>query len=572
MRYRRTLIPTLKQDPADAEVVSHKLMVRAGMIRQIARGIYDFLPLGLRVVRKVEQIVRQEMDRAGAQEILMPAICPAELWQESGRWEQYGKELLRMRDRYERDFCFGPTHEEVVTDIVRREVRSYRELPLNLYQIQVKFRDEVRPRFGLMRGREFIMKDAYSFHADADDCHREYQHMAATYRHIFERCGLTTRQVESDTGAIGGRRAHEFQVLADSGEDAIVSCNRCDYAANVEKADIGHRPSAPGAGGAPLKKVRTPGKRTVEEVAAFLAEPPERFIKTLLFVTDDGHTVAALLRGDHELSEIKLRNLLGAAWVAMADAETVERLTGAEVGFAGPIGLRMRTLADQALRGITAAVTGANETDHHWVDVDQSRDFPDAEFADLRLARAGDPCPRCEAGHFEAHRGIEVGNIFYLGTKYSAAMKATFLDTAGQERPIEMGCYGIGITRTAAAAVEQYHDEHGIIWPMPLAPAHVHIVPVNWSDARMRAAAENLYDKLRAANVDVLLDDREERPGIKFKDADLLGIPLRLTIGAKSLDRQCVEFKRRTDKAAEDLPVADAVERIAALVRADLTP
>ena len=390
MRYRQSLIPTLKQEPSDAEVISHKLMVRAGMIRQIARGIYDFLPLGLRVVRKVEQIVREEMDRAGAQEILMPAICPAELWQESGRWEQYGKELLRMKDRYERDFCFGPTHEEVVTDIVRREVRSYRELPLNLYQIQTKFRDEVRPRFGLMRGREFIMKDAYSFHAGADDLNREYQNMADTYRRIFQRCGLNTRQVESDTGAIGGRRAHEFQVLADSGEDAIVSCSKCEYAANVEKAEIGCRPARAAGTVNALKKVRTPEKRTIEEVAAFLAEPPERFIKTLLFVTSSGETIAALVRGDHELSEIKLRNALGVPWVALADAATVQRVSGADVGFAGPIGLSLRILADAGLRGISGAVTGANETDHHLVDVSQQRDFPNAEFADLRLARAGD--------------------------------------------------------------------------------------------------------------------------------------------------------------------------------------
>ena len=576
MRYSQTLIPTLKQDPADAEVVSHKLMVRAGMIRQIARGIYDFLPLGLRVVRKVEQIVREEMDRAGAQEILMPAICPAELWQESGRWEQYGKELLRMKDRYERDFCFGPTHEEVVTDIVRREVRSYRELPINLYQIQVKFRDEVRPRFGLMRGREFIMKDAYSFHTDAEDCHREYQHMADTYRRIFQRCGLSTRQVESDTGAIGGRRAHEFQVLADSGEDAIVSCTKCDYAANVEKAEIA---PAVGVGGtrcgvapAALKKVRTPEKRTVEEVGAFLAEPPERFVKTLLCTTSNGDTVAALVRGDHELSEIKLRNLLGVQWVAMANAETVERLTGAAVGFAGPIGLRLRCIADAGLRGITGAVAGANETDYHLVDVDQERDFAEVEFADLRLARASDPCPRCKGGTFEAHRGIEVGNIFYLGTKYSAAMHATYLDASGQERPIEMGCYGIGITRTAAAAVEQYHDDQGIIWPLPLAPFHVHIVPVSWSEARMRQTAEELYSALGGAGIEVLLDDREERAGIKFKDADLIGVPLRVTVGAKSLERNCVELKRRGEKAAQDLPLADAADRIADLVRSELTP
>jgi prolyl-tRNA synthetase len=572
VRYSRTLIPTLKQDPSDAEVVSHKLMVRAGMIRQIARGIYDFLPLGLRVVRKVEDIVRAEMNRAGAQEILMPAICPAELWQESGRWEQYGKELLRMKDRYERDFCFGPTHEEVVTDIVRREVRSYRELPMNLYQIQVKFRDELRPRFGLMRGREFIMKDAYSFHADAEDCRREYEHMADTYRRIFQRCGLTTRQVESDTGAIGGRRAHEFQVLADSGEDAIVSCTHCEYAANVEKAEIRPAPGAASgtATAAPLKKVRTPEKRTIEEVGAFLAEPPERFVKTLLYVTSTGETVAALVRGDHEVSETKLRSLLGAEWVVMADADTVERVTGAAVGFAGPVGLRLRRVADQGLRGITGAVTGANDTDFHLVDVDQHRDFSDVEFADLRLARAGDCCPRCDAGVFGGHRGIEVGNIFYLGTKYSSAMKATYLDAAGQERLIEMGCYGIGVTRTAAAAVEQHHDEQGIIWPLPLAPFHVQIVPVSWTDPRMRQTAEDLYAKLQGAGVEVLLDDREERPGIKFKDADLIGVPLRLTVGAKSLDRDCVEFKRRGEKAAQDLPLTDAVDRIAGLVRSEL--
>jgi len=577
VRYSQSLIPTLKQDPADAEVVSHKLMVRAGMIRQVARGIYDFLPLGLRVVKKVEQIVREEMNRAGAQEILMPAICPAELWQESGRWDQYGKELLRVKDRYERDFCFGPTHEEVVTDIVRREVRSYRELPLNLYQIQVKFRDELRPRFGLMRGREFIMKDAYSFHVDAADCDREYQKMADTYRRIFQRCGLTTRQVESDTGAIGGRRAHEFQVLADSGEDAIVSCTKCDYAANVEKASIGGPAAGGPAGGvhdgtqkAPVKKVRTLEKRTVEEVAAFLSEPSERFIKTLLYTTNTGDHVAALVRGDHELSEIKLRTVLGAEWVAMADTETVQRVTGADVGFAGPIGLKVRTVADQALQGMTGGVTGANETDHHFVGVDQGRDFAQVEFADLRLAGAGDPCPHCDGGVFDGHRGIEVGNIFYLGTKYSVPMKATFLDAAGQERPMEMGCYGIGVTRTAAAAVEQNHDDNGIIWPMPLAPFQVCVVPVNWDDQRMRATAEDIYAKLQRAGLEVLLDDRTERPGIKFKDADLIGIPLRVTIGAKSLERNCVEFKRRTEKTAQEVPLTDIVERVVTQVRTEL--
>jgi prolyl-tRNA synthetase len=545
-------------------------MVRAGMIRQIARGIYDFLPLGWRVVRKVEQIVREEMDRAGAQEILMPAICPAELWQESGRWEQYGRELLRIRDRHDRDFCFGPTHEEVVTDLVRRDVRSYRELPLNLYQIQSKFRDEVRPRFGLMRGREFIMKDAYSFHANADDCHREYQLMADTYRRIFERCGLDTRQVESDTGAIGGRRAHEFQVLADSGEDAIVSCTNCEYAANVEKAEIGQADSdvLPTVASTAVKTVRTPEKRTIEEVAAFLSEPAERFLKTLLFTTNEGETVAAIVRGDHELSDVKLRNALGVQWVQMAEAPTVEEVTGAEVGFAGPIGLKkkVRVLADHALRGITGAVAGANETDHHLVGIEQQRDLGSLVFADLRLARAGDRCPRCREGSFNSNRGIEVGNIFYLGTKYSAAMKATFLDVDGQEKVMEMGCYGIGVTRTAAAAVEQHNDANGILWPMSIAPAQVQVVPVKWTDDRMRAAAEDLYAKLQTAGVETILDDRDERPGVKFKDADLLGIPLRVTVGGKGLDRGVFELKRRAEAESTDLPIGDAVDQLKTIV------
>jgi len=552
----------LKQDPSDAEVVSHKLMVRAGMIRQVARGIYDLLPLGLRVVQKVERIVREEMDRAGAQEVLLPVVCPAELWQESGRWEKYGKELLRIKDRYERDFCLGPTHEELVTDLVRREVRSYRQLPLNLYQIQVKFRDEMRPRFGLMRAREFLMKDAYSFHVDDTDCEREYQKMARTYRRIFERCGLVCRQVESDTGAIGGTRAHEFQVLAESGEDAIVSCTRCEYAANAEMAAA--RPlSARGGGrsGGGPEKVRTPGLRSVEEVARFLGKPQDRFLKTLVYVTDKGEVVAAIVRGDHELSEAKLRNALGAGWVALADAPTVEAATGAPVGFAGPVGLSIPALADHSVRGMRDAVAGANEADFHWMGIDQERDLPNLRFADLRRAVAGDPCPRCGEGVLESFRGIEVGNIFYLGTKYSVPMRATFLDAAGQERPMVMGCYGIGITRTVAAAVEQHHDADGIAWPVSLAPAHVHLLVVRWEDERLRAVAERLYADLQGAGIEVLLDDREERPGVKFKDADLLGLPLRITVGRKSLERDAVEWKPRKEKAAVEVALGDAVGR-----------
>jgi prolyl-tRNA synthetase len=557
------LIPTLRQDPAEAEVVSHRLLVRAGMIRQVARGIYDFLPLGLRVVRKVEAIVREEMNRAGAQEILMPTVCPAELWQESGRWEHYGKELLRIKDRHERDFCFGPTHEEVVTDIVRRELHSYRDLPLNLYQIQTKFRDEVRPRFGLMRGREFIMKDAYSFHVDFADCQREYQNMYATYQRIFDRCGLTYRPVEADTGAIGGTLSHEFQVLADSGEDAIVSCDKCGYAANVEKAEL--PPSLTQSSvlnPQSLKKVHTPEQRTIEEVSTFLSEPKERFIKTLLYVTDTGAVIAALVRGDHELSEAKLKNALGCQWVALADEETVVEATGAPLGFAGPLGVKATVLSDWALQGAKGLVCGANERDYHLTGLDQERDLSSLRLADLRQARAGDSCPRCQDGVFTAHRGIEVGQTFYLGTKYSKALNATYLDAQGQQHPMEMGCYGIGITRTVAAAIEQHHDENGIIWPAPLAPVAAHIVPVNWHDAMVRQVAEDLYSKLRGAGVEALLDDRDERPGVKFKDADLLGVPLRVTIGAKTLARSMVELKGRTDTQATEIALAQVVDTI----------
>lgn len=573
MRQSRMLIPTLRDVPAEAEVVSHKLMLRAGMIRQVARGIYDFLPLGVRVLRKVERIIREEMDRAGAQEVLLPAVCPAELWQESGRWEKYGKELLRIKDRNDRDFCFGPTHEEVITDLVRRDVRSYRELPMNLYQIQSKFRDEVRPRFGLMRGREFIMKDAYSFHVERADCDREYENMFQTYRRIFDRCGLAYRPVEADTGAIGGSRSHEFQVLADSGEDAIVSCEKCEYAANVEKAGIGvgAPPAESSEEPKPLVEVPTPGQRTIEEVSAFMKMKPHRFIKTLLYVAGDT-VVVALVRGDHALSEPKLKDVLGTPNVELAPESTVEAVTGAPVGFAGPIGLKgkVRLFADHALAGITAAVSGANKADTHVKGVSAARDFPDAEFADLRGAGAGDRCPRCD-GTFALQRGIEVGQVFYLGTKYSEALKATVLDDEGKERVLEMGCYGIGVTRTMAAAIEQNHDDAGITWPMPLAPFQVVVVPVNVLEERLRTTAEKIYEELRARGVDVLLDDREERPGVKFKDADLIGCPLRITVGPRALERDAVELKRRTEKDAIEVPVAEVAARVAEIVAAETT-
>jgi prolyl-tRNA synthetase len=569
MRWSKTLIPTLKEDPADAEVVSHKLLVRAGFIRQISRGIYDYFPLALRVIRKIEAIVREEMDGAGAQELLLPIASPAELWQESRRWEMYGKELFRLKDRHERDFCLGPTHEEIITDLVRRAVRSYRELPFNLYQIQTKFRDEVRPRFGLMRGREFIMKDAYSFHTDVEDSRREYDNMFQTYKRIFNRLGLRFRPVEADTGAIGGSQSHEFQVLADSGEDAIVSCSACDYAANVEKAEIkGGRPGArditketPA-----VEKVSTPGKKTVADVAEYLKLPADKFIKTLVYHTDGGELVAALVRGDHEINELKLRTVLGCREIALADETSVASAAGAAPGFLGPIGLKLRMIADHSIQGLRGAVTGANEADTHLIHVDQERDFTPAAFADLRLAVAGDPCPRCERGALEAHRGIEVGQVFYLGTKYSEAMGATFLDAEGRERPIEMGCYGIGISRLVAAAVEQNHDANGIIWPLAIAPFHAVLLPINYKDEKLRAAADKLYQDLRQRGVEVLLDDRDERPGVKFKDADLVGIPLRVTVGAKGLEKGAIELRRRREGDTEEVPLAEAVKKISAIV------
>jgi prolyl-tRNA synthetase len=571
MRWSKTLIPTLKEDPAEAEVISHKLLVRAGFIRQISRGIYDYFPLALRVIRKIEAIVREEMNRAGAQELLLPIASPAELWHESRRWDMYGKELFRFKDRHERDFCLGPTHEEVITDLVRRAVRSYRELPINLYQIQTKFRDEMRPRFGLMRGREFIMKDAYSFHADVEDSRREYDNMVKTYKRIFDRLGLRFRPVEADTGAIGGSLSHEFQVLAESGEDAIVSCHSCDYAANLEKAEIKRgRPEARDitAETPAVEKVSTPGKKTVAEVAEFIKLPAVQFIKTLVYRTDGGELVAVLVRGDHEINELKLRTVLGCREIVLAEEAAVAAAAGVAPGFLGPIGLKLRMIADHSVQGMRSAATGANEADAHFIHVDQERDFTPAAFADLRLAVAGDPCPRCEAGRLETHRGIEVGQVFYLGTKYSESMGATFLDAEGRERPIEMGCYGIGISRLVAAAVEQNHDTNGIIWPLAIAPFHVVILPINYKDQKLRAAADKLYQDLQQRGVEVLLDDRDERPGVKFKDADLIGIPLRVTIGAKGLEKGTIELRRRQEGDTEEVPFAEVAKKLSGILSA----
>ncbi|MCK9172853.1 MAG: proline--tRNA ligase [Desulfuromonas thiophila] len=566
MRLSQYLLPTVKETPADAEIASHQLMLRAGMIRRIAAGIYTYLPFGLRAVRKVEQIVREEMDRAGALELLMPMVIPAELWQESGRWQQYGRELLRLKDRKDAEFCLGPTHEEVITDVVRGTVKSYRQLPLNLYQIQGKFRDEIRPRFGLMRGREFIMKDAYSFDLDSAGADSAYERMYRAYQRIFKRCGLQFRAVEADTGNIGGSSSHEFMVLAASGEDAIVSCDSCDYAANVEKAQVrlpaGPRPAATQA----LELVATPGRKTVEEVAAFLGIELQRLVKTLLLQTDSGERLAVLLRGDHSLNTIKLCRLLGCQQVQLLDESEVQQLSGAPAGFAGPLGLACRIIADRELSLLADFVVGANQADHHYRGVNLERDLQIGAFADLRQAQAGDGCPRC-AGYLQAWRGIEVGHVFKLGTKYSEALGATVLNAEGREEPLVMGCYGIGIGRTVASAIEQNHDENGIIFPMPIAPFQVLIVLLNPKEDAARAAAQQLYDQLLQAGIEVLFDDRDERPGSKFKDADLLGIPLRVTVGGRSLKEGVIEVQARADGQQWRLTQAETADWLCCQVR-----
>ncbi len=559
MRYSRMLLPTLKEVPSDADVISQKLMMRAGMIRKVAAGIYNLLPLGYRVVNRVAGIVRDEMNRAGAQEVLMPMVIPAELWQESKRWDEYGKELLRLKDRHSREFCLGPTHEEVITDMVRREVRSYRELPLNLYQIQTKFRDEIRPRFGLMRGREFMMKDAYSFHATDESAEAEYRNMFDTYTRIFERCSLEFRAVEADTGSIGGKFSHEFHVLADSGEDAIASCTACDYAANLERAELRDQEFAPS--GKNIEKVSTPGKKSVEEVSGFLGVQASSLIKTLIYETDRG-VVAVCVRGDFEINEVKLKRELSVQTLQLAGDEAVRKATGAPVGFAGPVGLKIPVYADYSVKGVSSGVTGANEADAHLVNVSPSRDFK-AGYLDVRNAVAGDRCPRC-SGSLVIKRGIEVGHIFKLGTKYSEAMGATFLDESGAEKPMIMGCYGIGVGRTAAASVEQNHDEFGIIWPAPLSPFDCEVVPVNVKDAESLKVAEEIYTTLRASGVDALLDDRDERAGVKFKDADLIGIPLRVTVGERNLKQGLVEIKERRSGEVRLVKAGEAAEKILA--------
>jgi len=562
MRQRHLLVPTLREVPADAEIASHRLMLRAGLMRQVAAGIYTYLPLGWRVIQKVMTIIREEMNRAGAQELLLPSLHPAELWQESGRWEYYGPELMRLKDRHNRDFALGPTHEEVVTALLRDEVKSYKKLPITVYQIQTKFRDERRPRFGVMRGREFIMKDAYSFDVDEAGLDKSYQAMYEAYMRIFTRCGLKFRAVEADAGAIGGTSTHEFMVLSDVGEDTLAYCTNCSYAANLEKAEVAApRVDKPSGGVAERQRVATPGVRTVAELVAHLGVTAEQIIKSVLFLVD-GRPVLVLVRGDHEVNEVKVKNLFGANTVEMADDETVRRVMGAPAGFIGPVNApeTVPVVADRAVEGVADGVVGANEADAHFVHVVPGRDFAVSRYADLRNIAEGDPCPRC-GGTIAFAKGIEVGHVFKLGTKYSEAMGATFLDEEGRERPMIMGCYGIGVTRVVAAIIEQHHDEHGIIWPVSVAPFAVHVVPVNWKDEAQRAAAERLYAAFNAAGIEALLDDRDERAGVKFKDADLIGLPLRVTVGGKVADG-LVELKVRATGEQEDVPLDEVVERV----------
>ena len=563
MRWSQFYLFTTREVPNDAEVVSHQLMVRAGMIRKAAAGIYTYLPLGWRSIMKMMDIVRREMDAAGAVELLMPAVHPAELWKETERWDVFGDLLLKLQDRHQRDFCFGPTHEEVVTDAVRHDVKSYRQLPFNLYQIQNKFRDEIRPRFGLMRAREFLMKDAYSFHAGADSLDETYEAMRAAYCRVFEDCKLEYSMVEAQSGAIGGSASHEFMVLADTGEDAVVSCPTCGYAANVEKAESRPLVSASvDSDREELLEVSTPAATTIAEVTELLDVGAERLVKTLIYETEEG-PVLALIRGDRDLNEAKLASFLGAQHLKMAGDEVVQRVTGAPVGFAGPVGLpeKVRMVGDNSIREASNFVVGANKADAHFTGVNWNRDVDLSEWTDLLLVTGGDGCPRCD-GTLELHRGIEVGHIFQLGTKYSEAMGCTYLDDQGASHPMTMGCYGLGIGRSVAAAIEQNHDENGIIWPLPLAPFEVLVMALSTRDEQVVEQANRLYEQLGELGVEVFYDDRDERPGVKFKDADLIGIPVRLVVGAKSLAAGQVEISRRRDGQKNLVALENAVATV----------
>jgi prolyl-tRNA synthetase len=567
MRYSELLLPTLKETPTEAEVVSHRLLLRAGFIRKLTSGIYTYLPLGLASVRKVEQIVREEMKRAGGQEILMPMVQPADLWKESGRWEKYGPELLRFTDRHDRESCLGPTHEEVITDLVRREIHSYRDLPVNLYQVQTKFRDEIRPRFGLMRGREFVMKDGYSFDATEEGAEATYKKMFDAYHRVFKRCGLSFRAVEADTGTIGGSFSHEFMVLADTGEDTLAICKQCDYAANMEKAAVKQSASAE-TELLPLQKIETPGKRKVEAVCDFLGISSRDLVKTMVYLADD-KPVAVLVRGDHEVQPVKLKNILGALEVELADDKQVFDATGVPSGYLGPIGLDIQVLADLEVEALSNFTIGANEKNYHVQNANLGRDFTVSQVGDLRQITEDDPCPDC-GGDIELTKGIEVGHIFKLGDSYSKALRATFQDSNSEEQNFIMGCYGIGVSRTVAAAIEQNHDDNGIIFPLPLAPFQVIILNLDPKNEQITGAAESFYAQLQQEGIEVLLDDRNERPGIKFKDADLIGIPYRITIGKRFAQEGAVEIRTRRDGLTKSLSIDEAVAEVVKAIRAEM--
>ncbi len=555
MKASQLFYPTLREVPSEAEIVSHQLLLRAGFMRKTTAGVYSYLPMAKKVLRKIETIVREEMDRAGGQEILMPIIQPKELWEQSGRWSVYGDEMFRLTDRHNRHFALGPTHEEIITTLVNDDVHSYRDLPLMLYQIQNKYRDEIRPRFGLMRGREFIMKDLYSFDIDDEGLDVAYRKMYKAYQAIYERMGLDYRVVEADSGAIGGNESHEFMVLAESGEALIVYCDTCSYAANVEKAECAATEQEVPKAALPMEKVHTPGQHTIQDIVEYLGKPKSEQVKTLMYVAD-GELVAVLLRGDRELNEIKLEHYLQAEQIFMADEITVRENCGAGFGSLGPVGLKIKVILDQEVASMQNFTCGANEDDYHFVNVNPGRDFTSYQVADLRNAVEGDACPHC-SGTLKTVRGVEVGHIFKLGTKYSDAMGATFRDPNGEDKPMVMGCYGIGVSRTMAAAVEQNFDENGIIWPLPIAPYQVIIVPVNVNKTDQMEAAEDLYEALTAKGVEVILDDRDERAGVKFKDADLIGIPVRITIGPKSLQENKVEMKKRWESEIKLVSLPD---------------
>ncbi len=564
MKLSNYFLPTVREIPSDAEIPSHRLMIRAGMIRKVAAGIYSLLPLGLRVIRKVENIVREEMNKAGAIETLLPSIVPSELWKETGRWDFYGKELLRITDRHQNQFCYGPTHEEVMTNLVRNEVKSYKQLPLNLYQIQTKFRDEIRPRFGVMRSREFTMKDGYSFDCDEEAAAISYQKMHDAYSAVFRRSGLRFGAVEADTGQIGGSASHEFMVFAETGEDVVVSCSKCGFASNVEKAEVSPAVINPNeqVPQLPIEEIETPDKKTIGEVSGFLGKEEWEFIKTLIYTIDSGKEhIAVLVRGDFEINEPKLKNLLGADEIELASPETVKDITNASTGFAGPHKLECRIVADNSIENMVNAVSGANRDDYHLININIGRDFTPDIVGDVRLISLGDPCPKCR-DTIEFHRGIEVGHIFRLGTKYSEAMKATYLDTNGKKKTIVMGTYGIGIARIAAAAIEQCNDENGIIWPYSIAPFQVVIIPLNIKNSELVNSANGIEEKLREAGFEVLHDDRNERAGVKFADADLIGIPIQVIIGPRGISNGEVEIKVRATGERRNIKIEELTDEV----------